>query len=156
NRRRQYRGNDLFNYEEKYPEDPTYEELGPNARVWRAYLDESTIFDADMVNESIDCVDVLLVFAGLFSAVVSTFVVQTSEYLQVDFTEVSASLLYEVALLQRAFIDGKTTSDHIPSSPDPATLMPQVSSLTISVNALWYASLVTSLSTALVAVLVKQ
>ncbi|KAK0466934.1 uncharacterized protein EV420DRAFT_1506250 [Desarmillaria tabescens] len=54
---------------EKYPEDVTYEETAPNARVWRTYEDESNSHDANMVEESRDNVDVLLVFAGLFSAV---------------------------------------------------------------------------------------
>ncbi len=46
----------------KYPEDVTYEEMGLNARVFRTHLDESAIFDANMIEESRDSVDVLLVF----------------------------------------------------------------------------------------------
>lgn len=57
-------GNDAHNYEEKYPEDAIYEEVSSNARVWRTYEDESRIHDANMVEESRDNVDVLLVFVS--------------------------------------------------------------------------------------------
>ncbi len=60
-------GNDAYNYEEKYPEDAIYEETTSNARVWRTYEDESRIHDANMVEESRDNVDVLLVFVSLHS-----------------------------------------------------------------------------------------
>lgn len=55
-----------FDFEEKYPEDPIYEELGPNARVWRANLDECEVFDNDMVTEARDGLDLLLVFVSIF------------------------------------------------------------------------------------------
>ncbi len=61
-------GNDAYNYEEKYPEDARYEETTSNARVWRTYEDESRIHDANMVEESRDSVDVLLVFVSLVVA----------------------------------------------------------------------------------------
>ncbi len=81
-------------------------------------MDESTNHDVRMVGESRDSVDVLLVFvsvellspflslttfqAGLFSAVVSAFVSQTYQSLQADYAQVSASLLFEMVLIQRA------------------------------------------------------
>ena len=39
--------------------------MGPNARVWRVYQDEAEVFDADMVGEARDSLDVLLVFVSL-------------------------------------------------------------------------------------------
>ncbi|KAG7443307.1 uncharacterized protein BT62DRAFT_935245 [Guyanagaster necrorhizus] len=50
--------------------------------------------------------DVLTVFAGLFSAVVTTFVAQTSQSLQVDYGQVTASLLFELTDIQRAAVNG--------------------------------------------------
>ena len=67
-------GNDAYNYEEKYPEDPIYAETAPNARVWRVHEDESRIHDANMVEESRDNVDVLLVFVSPFVACSINFV----------------------------------------------------------------------------------
>ncbi|KAK0228891.1 hypothetical protein IW262DRAFT_1535677, partial [Armillaria fumosa] len=148
-------GNDAFDYEAKYPEDAIYEETAPNARVFRTYNDESQISDADMVEESRDTVDVLLVFAGLFSAVVTTFIVQTSQNLQVSYSQMSALLLFELVSVQRAIargvpVDQVATSAMVPSTPfTPATIDSWV-------NGLWFTSLSLSLTTALGAVLVKQ
>ncbi|KAK0440909.1 uncharacterized protein EV420DRAFT_1216760, partial [Desarmillaria tabescens] len=142
-------------YEQKYSEDVRGEEMGPFARIWRTYLDECAIFDAEMVEDWRDGLDVLLIFAGLFSAVVSTFVVQTSQNLQIDYSEVSAVLLFEIVAVQRAMANG-TSVDLVPhSNLTPYTpFHPQT--LDSWVNGLWFASLSLSLSTALVAALAKQ
>ncbi|KAK0498763.1 hypothetical protein EDD18DRAFT_1070521, partial [Armillaria luteobubalina] len=143
------------NYEEKYPEDHLYEETAPNARVWRTYVDESTDYDARMVGESRDSVDVLLVFADLFSAVVTTLAPQTSQSLQADYNQVSTALLFEIVLIQRAVANGSSV-DSVPVSPlNPYTMFTPATT-DLWVNGLWFMSLFLSLSTALVAVLVKQ
>ncbi|KAK0493139.1 hypothetical protein EDD18DRAFT_431297 [Armillaria luteobubalina] len=129
-------GNDPFNYEEKYPEDKIYAEAAPNARVWRTYVDESKIHDARMVGESRDSVDVLLVFAGLFSAI-------------------SASLLFEMVLIQGAIANGSSLDNVPASSLNPYTKFTPATT-DVWVNGLWFTSLSLSLATALVAVLVKQ
>ncbi|KAJ4490103.1 hypothetical protein J3R30DRAFT_3399534 [Lentinula aciculospora] len=36
-------------YEQKFPEDPMFEETAENARVWQTYLEESAIFDENMI-----------------------------------------------------------------------------------------------------------
>ncbi|KAK0431922.1 hypothetical protein EV421DRAFT_132981 [Armillaria borealis] len=151
----QTRGHDPSDYEQKYSEDARGEEMGLFARIWRIYLDECAIFDAEMVEDWRDGLDVLLIFAGLFSAVVSTFVVQTSQNLQIDYSEVSASLLFELVSVQRAMANGASV-DLVPRS----SLTPYTSfhpkTLDSWVNGLWFASLSISLSTALVAALAKQ
>ncbi|KAK0492189.1 hypothetical protein EDD18DRAFT_1012510, partial [Armillaria luteobubalina] len=48
----------------------------------------------------------LTVSKAAFSAVVMTFVAQSSQSLQVDYVATSASLLYESVLVQRAFASG--------------------------------------------------
>ncbi len=50
------------NYEERLPEDPYCQEVAPNARVWRTYEEEAAAFDAVMVGQSRDGLDVMLVF----------------------------------------------------------------------------------------------
>ena len=55
-----------FDFEEKYPDDPINEEMRPNARVWRAFLDECEVFDTDMVTEARDGLDLHLVFVCTF------------------------------------------------------------------------------------------
>ncbi|KAK0193725.1 hypothetical protein F5146DRAFT_396157 [Armillaria mellea] len=117
--------------------------------------DESRIHDINMVEESRDNVDVLPVFAGLFSAVVTTFVAQTSQSLQPGYATMSASLLYEPNLIRRAIANGSPVNT-VSSSP----LNPNIASVPaptdIWVKGLWFTSLFLSSTTALVAVLVKQ
>ncbi|KAF9019938.1 hypothetical protein BDZ89DRAFT_897316, partial [Hymenopellis radicata] len=137
-------------YEQKYAEDAPYEEMNPNARVWRTYLDECSAYDAGMVDTWRDGLDVLLVFAGLFSAVVSAFVVQTSQRLSVDYTKVTANLLLQVL----AHDDGDTAYNGTSYFDIDSDFRPNV--LDSWVNGLWFVSLTLSLTTAAAAVLTKQ
>ncbi|KAK0235842.1 hypothetical protein EDD85DRAFT_1024229 [Armillaria nabsnona] len=110
-----------------------------------------------MVEESRDNVDVLLDFAGLFSAVVTTFVGQTSQSLQPDYAAMSASLLYESVLVERAIVNGYPwPANTISSSPLHPSIAFVPTTTDVWVNGLWFTSLFLSLTTALVAVLVKQ
>ncbi|SJL16720.1 uncharacterized protein ARMOST_20249 [Armillaria ostoyae] len=148
-------GNDPFDYEQRFPEDKQYEELGPLARVWRTYLEECGAFDIEMLEGWRDGLDVLLVFAGLFSAVVTTFVVQTSQNLQVDYSQVTATLLFELIDVQRAAANGSLVNDVPRSDLTPfSDFHPTISDSLV--NGLWFTSLSFSLATALFAVLTKQ
>ncbi|KAJ7343018.1 hypothetical protein DFH08DRAFT_703573, partial [Mycena albidolilacea] len=139
-------------YRAKYAEDPPYRELEPDARVWHVYNDESGIFDNDMVVESSDNLDILLVFASFLSFfVLTTFVAQTSQALSPDNTAVSNSILAELVALQRAQANG-TSFESIPHADTSFT----VALSDIWVNGLWFTSLMFSLTTALLAVLAKQ
>ncbi|PBK80948.1 hypothetical protein ARMGADRAFT_948884, partial [Armillaria gallica] len=148
-------GNDSFDYEQRFPEDKRNEELGPFARVWRTYLEECIRFDAEMAEGWRDGLDVLLVFAGLFSAVVTTFVVQTSQNLQVDYGQVMATLLFELIDVQRAAANGSFVNDVPHSDLTPFSNFHPTTSDSL-VNGLWFTSLSFSLATALFAVLTKQ
>ncbi|PBK69507.1 hypothetical protein ARMSODRAFT_867620, partial [Armillaria solidipes] len=142
-------------YEQRFPEDKRYEELGPFARVWRTYLEECGTFDIEMLEGWRDGLDVLLVFAGLFSAVVTTFVVQTSQGLQVDYGQVTATLLFELIDVQRAAANGTLVNNVPRSDLTPfSDFRPTISDSLI--NGLWFTSLSFSLATALFAVLTKQ
>ncbi|KAJ3829300.1 hypothetical protein F5880DRAFT_1607728 [Lentinula raphanica] len=142
-------------YEQRFPEDPVFEETGPNARVWRTYLVESAAFDENMVGEARDGLDAMLVFAGLFSAVVTSFLVQTSQNLQLNSADVTASLLSELVAVQHAAASGGNISAVPPSilvfgsdfHPD---------AVDVWINGLWLISLALALVIALTAVLVKQ
>ncbi|KAK0477219.1 hypothetical protein EDD18DRAFT_1264479, partial [Armillaria luteobubalina] len=152
---RPLKGNDPLNYEEKYPEDAYCQEMGSNARVFRTLVDERAKHDTNMVEEARDGVDVLLVFAGLFSAVVTTFVAQTSQSLQADYTEMSANLLFEMINIQRAIASGASLDTVAPSPLNPNIAF-IASTTSVWVNGLWFTSLALSLTTALVSVLIKQ
>ncbi|PBK79527.1 hypothetical protein ARMGADRAFT_882422, partial [Armillaria gallica] len=136
-------------YKARYPPDPYGQEMSDKARIWPIYLEEAADFDANMLAEWRDTIDVLLVFAGIFSAVLTTFVVQTLQNMQPDYNQTSALLLFE--LLKTITLNGSQSS--LPSSPT-TTFSPSPSDQWI--NSLWFVSLMLSLITALVAILVKQ
>ncbi|KAF8906413.1 hypothetical protein CPB85DRAFT_1172824, partial [Mucidula mucida] len=100
-----------------------------------------------------DALDVLLVFAGLFSAVVSTFICQTFQTLQVDPNEVTSSLILELLSVQRTIDEhGPGSSTSVPRSD----ISFHPSQTATWVNALWYISLTLSLAMALITALTKQ
>ncbi|KAF5393119.1 hypothetical protein D9757_001096 [Collybiopsis confluens] len=133
-------------YEQRFPEDPTFRETGPNARVWRTYLAESAVFDDNMIGEARDGLDSMLVFAGLFSAVVTSFLIEASQNLQADYTQLSATLLYELV---------SNSGGSSLSPPNPASeFVPGARDVWI--NGLWAISLTFSLVVALASVLIKQ
>ncbi|KAK0486812.1 hypothetical protein EDD18DRAFT_1035781, partial [Armillaria luteobubalina] len=135
--------------------DPPFEEAGPTARVWQAYVDESLIHDAEMVANERDKVNILLVFAGLFSAIVSAFIAQSSSNLQPDYDKLSAYLLFDLVNIQRALANG-TSLDGINTSGTDPTGPFTPKALDSCVNGLWFASLTLSLATALFAVLANE
>ncbi|KAK0227472.1 hypothetical protein EDD85DRAFT_776770, partial [Armillaria nabsnona] len=137
-------------YKARYPPDPYGQEMSDNARIWPIYNEEAADFDANMLAEWRDTIDMLLVFAGLFSAVLTTFVVQTSQSMQPNYNQVSTFLLFEI--LKATASNGSQIS--IPSSPTALNFSPSCSDEWL--NSLWFVSLTLSLITALVAVLVKQ
>ncbi|KAH8799514.1 hypothetical protein DL96DRAFT_868247 [Flagelloscypha sp. PMI_526] len=147
-------GGKTYNYEEKYPEDAPGDELGADARVFKVYNDEAEKYDADMIRGFRDSFDGLLVFASLFSAVVTTILMETLQAFPTDQSRIANYLLYETTLLLRAN-GNSTTINSIPLSPygpDSVT----IGRNDIWINALFITSLVLSLTTALLSVLAKQ
>ncbi|KAL1755117.1 hypothetical protein FB107DRAFT_214210, partial [Schizophyllum commune] len=141
-------------YERIYEEEDYGEELGPNAPFWRVFLEESEVYDKELVEGWRDSLDVLLVFAGLFSAVLITLLVQSSLALQPDYAYISASLMIELIAVQRAWARGSAVDDVPPSGVTLESVT--ATSLDYWCNGLWYTSLALSLSVALLAVLVKE
>ncbi|KAF9026231.1 hypothetical protein BDZ89DRAFT_41990 [Hymenopellis radicata] len=147
---------DPFDYEHKYPPDAKYKEMADRSRVFKTYMDESTKFDFDMVENWRDGLDMLLVFAALFSGVVTTFVVQTSQSLRVDYAQVTATLMLRLIHVQVAISEGASALvAELGHHTDPSDSF-QAKSVDLWVNGLWFTSLVLSLTTTLVAVLTKQ
>ncbi|KAJ7586335.1 hypothetical protein C8J56DRAFT_1051710 [Mycena floridula] len=148
-----YSGNRTYNYEEKYAPDPMGHQVKPNACVWKVYLDESESYDEDILRSFRDTIDALLVFAALFSGVVTTLLVQTSQAFQPNYAQITTLLLIEqIQLLQAA---GNTSViNAVPSLLDGKQAAGTTTDIWI--NALFIASLSLSLATALLSVLIKQ
>ncbi|KAK0226808.1 hypothetical protein EDD85DRAFT_741942, partial [Armillaria nabsnona] len=136
-----------------YPPSPPFEEAGPTSSVWRAYLHESIIDDSDMLRNQRGELNILLVFAGLFSAVVSNFITTSSSDIQPDYQRMSAVLLFDQINIQRGLANGTSLDDIITSGTDPtAPFTPNPHA--VMINGLWFTSLTLSLVTAFFAMLV--
>jgi len=142
-------GTNWGDYNQIYPEDAYMEEMSEEARVWRVYNDEADRVDSEMVEVWKSTLNTLLIFAGLFSAVIATFVTQTTQSLQPDYAETAAALLTELVTIQRlAAVGGNITT--APKSPLNYTSTFTPDSQQVWLNGLWLISLGLTLSTALV------
>ncbi|ESK83073.1 hypothetical protein Moror_16929, partial [Moniliophthora roreri MCA 2997] len=99
-----------------------------------------------MVQNWRDDIDTLLVFAGLFSAVVTAFAIESYQWLDVDPADTTVVLLTQMIALQ--FNGSQTLSPEVPQfEPDASA---------IRINCFWFLSLVFSLISSLFALLCKQ
>ncbi|KZV90725.1 hypothetical protein EXIGLDRAFT_616544, partial [Exidia glandulosa HHB12029] len=119
------------------------QELADNARVWKVYRDEAIQHDDGLLKGWNNTIDILLTFAGLFSAAVTAFVVESYQFLQ------PAGLDLGMALYALATND--TTS-----LLNLATAASRPSSTARWINGLWFTSLFFALAAAFLCILVKQ
>ncbi|KAG8816807.1 hypothetical protein FRC18_000811 [Serendipita sp. 400] len=107
--------------------------------VWSYYNVRSQQLHADLISEVNSTAEVLLVFAGLLSAVVSAFISQTYPMLQPDTADTLVSILQELRK---------------PGSvPDKPFVVPIYA---VRVNCFLFAGLFISMNVALLSILVKQ
>ncbi|KAJ3479224.1 hypothetical protein NLI96_g9213 [Meripilus lineatus] len=101
-------------------------------------------------------VDTILVFSGLFSAVIITLVIEAGRLLQRDQAEATTMILLQISQQLSSFsvtgtpllLNSTSTPASLPSfAPDSSSIW---------VNALWFAALTLSLITASLGMLVKQ
>ncbi|KAJ7199784.1 hypothetical protein GGX14DRAFT_661171, partial [Mycena pura] len=122
-----------------------------NAPIWKLYMEVAQNFDkylADLFNNDLDS---LLIFAGLFSAILSAFLLEIRKGLQEDLQNITNNLLTANNLLLTALIHQQNSS--ISPFPSIATFVPRLS--TRWINGLWFTSLVFSLVSALGASVAK-
>ncbi|THG97669.1 hypothetical protein EW026_g4367 [Hermanssonia centrifuga] len=115
------------------------------------YIGESDASEMKVLNDDIDA---LLIFAGLFSAVLTAFVVPSYLLLQPDNSQLSVQILDRIsAQLARFEILPPFINSTASDSASPAF---QVSTSARWMNCLWFLSLILSLSSALFGILAKQ
>ncbi|THG96094.1 hypothetical protein EW026_g5668 [Hermanssonia centrifuga] len=122
---------------------------------WSSVEDYAWRYDDQAMKVFSDDIDTLLVFAGLFSAVLTAFVVPAFGMLQQDNVQVSADFLARISAKLDSF---QITPPFINST---ASHDPSPSSFTVStsarwINILWFLSLLFSLASALFGILAKQ
>ncbi|EEB91436.1 hypothetical protein MPER_10201, partial [Moniliophthora perniciosa FA553] len=98
-----------------------------------------------MVKNWKEDIDTLLVFAGLFSAVVTAFVIESYQWLSEDPADTTVALLIQISAQLNA-------SQNI--SPERPSFEADISS--IRINCFWFLSLIFSLTSALFGLLCKQ
>ncbi|KAM5530932.1 hypothetical protein V8D89_005037 [Ganoderma adspersum] len=123
-----------------------------NNDAWASCVKALRDYDEHMVKGWKEDVDSLLVFAGLFSAVLTAFNIESYKLLQEDPTETSAALLAQISA-QLAAGSGAASSA-LPSSTGSSSFRPDTRS--VRINILWFSSLVLSLVSASIGILTKQ
>ncbi|KAI0729093.1 hypothetical protein BC629DRAFT_1302806, partial [Irpex lacteus] len=143
------------NIEASKPEPEVRYVLSGQPTGWAAMGKEVREFDEEKIRNSKEDIDTLLVFAGLFSAVLSAFVVAAYPSLQPDRMD---TVVYTLQVIAAQTAGYHLIGNAITSSPAPLPPLPafKPASNDIRVNILWFASLVISLITASFAMLVKQ
>lgn len=129
------------------------EEMAPNARIWKKYVKESDDADKELVDVWNKTLDVILIFAALFSGISTAFVLESSKDLKPDYTQSSAQTLLLVSQSLSAIASGSPINDSTATSGTPAF---KPSSSAVVVNALLFMSLSLSVAVSLIAILAKE
>ncbi|KAF8258499.1 hypothetical protein EI94DRAFT_1815210 [Lactarius quietus] len=127
--------------------------------MWSLHLGEAKSHDEARINSLKDDMDSVLIFAGLFSAALTSFLIDSVSNLQVD--PAQQMVYYQqqnVALLAQI---SEQMSSIVPLVPIPSALPPPYPAFSpkpsdVRVNVYWFMSLVFSLFAALLATLVQQ
>ncbi|KAG8804369.1 hypothetical protein FRC17_005979, partial [Serendipita sp. 399] len=77
-------------------EDKIDWDIHEETTIWGHYIERGRHYDADFVRDTESTVDSLLIFAGLFSAVVSAFISQTFPLLKADTADTLDSILQQL------------------------------------------------------------
>lgn len=125
----------------------------PSGKIWSVYVSEAEKEDKALAESWKGDMEGLLIFAGLFSACVTTFIVEGYKYLLQDPNNTTNMLLMQISTQLAAMSNASllNTSELIVRQP---TFRPSTSALRF--NAFWFLSLAFSLSCALSATLVQQ
>ncbi|CAE6439664.1 unnamed protein product [Rhizoctonia solani] len=130
------------------------DELGRNGRFWTMYVKDTNEWDAELVDKWNKSLDVILVFAALFSAISTAFLIETSKKLQEDPTDVSAQTLIVISQTLLTLVNNTSSESAVPTPMNNAPFSP--SRMVVLVNTLWYMSLSVSVGASFLAMLAKD
>ncbi|KAK7024459.1 hypothetical protein VNI00_016310 [Paramarasmius palmivorus] len=126
---------------EKGKEPLQGERKAASERSWERLQAEVKKYDDGLVVGYKEDIDTLLVFAGLFSAVVTAFLIESYQWLSEDTTVIILTQISQQ-------LDGtQTPSQSVPFKPEASS---------IRINCFWFLSLIFSLTSALFGLLCKQ
>ncbi|KAH9996413.1 hypothetical protein BJV74DRAFT_769116, partial [Russula compacta] len=127
--------------------------------LWTLYGKEAKSHDEARIQTLKDDMDGVLIFAGLFSAALTSFIIDSKQNLSVNPADQTAYYLQQtVAMLSQISnqISSIAPEVVIPSTPPPPFPTFNPSASDVRVNAFWFMALIFSLSAALLATLVQQ
>ncbi|RDX45949.1 hypothetical protein OH76DRAFT_917327 [Lentinus brumalis] len=102
-------------------------------------------------------IDALLTYAGLFSAVLTAFNVESYQLLKPDSTDETTAILLQIsAQLGSLSVASPFINSTLPSYERAAISSPGTPRYAVWLNALWFSSLICSLASASVGIMVKQ
>ncbi|KAG8773558.1 hypothetical protein FRC12_002466 [Ceratobasidium sp. 428] len=127
------------------------EELAPNAAIWEMYVEEAREQDKELVDGKNRNLDQMLLFATLFSAILTAFIIESKNLLEQDSADLTVTLLLAIAQSQQRM--EQNAPQTLPSMERPPFSVPITARW---INGLWYTSLALSLSAALIALLAKE
>ncbi|KAN0127125.1 hypothetical protein V8E53_015063 [Lactarius tabidus] len=123
----------------------------PSRQMWTLSLSQFEKYDQEITDRWKSDTDGVLVFTGLFSATVATFVVESYGLLSVDSGGQTVTLLAQMSQQLVAISNGTVLPTPPPLSNSPANLPAAV-----RINVLWVLSLAISITCALLATLIQQ
>ncbi|KAJ6590115.1 hypothetical protein DFH09DRAFT_1027357 [Mycena vulgaris] len=120
-----------------------------STKLWSVYVGEAEKYDKGLVESWRGDMAVMLIFAGLFSASLTAFLVESYRTLTPDSGDITVILLNQISQQLAAAANGNnfTVPVHPPFKPRATSLV---------CNALWFISLGLSLMCALTATLLEQ
>ncbi|KAJ7659613.1 hypothetical protein DFH06DRAFT_401009 [Mycena polygramma] len=118
-------------------------------KLWAVYISEAEKYDKSLVESWKSDMEGMLIFAGLFSASLTAFLIESYKTLSPDSGDQTVKLLAQISQQLASGSNGTA----FPISPAP-TFTP--SSTSLICNALWFISLGLSLTCALIATLLEQ
>ncbi|KAK6995934.1 hypothetical protein R3P38DRAFT_3222874 [Favolaschia claudopus] len=119
-------------------------------KIWKVYVEEAEKYDTALVESWKSDMEGVLIFAGLFSAILTAFLIESYKALTPDSGDEMKAVLIQILSVQLSGITNRTSVD----LPTPEPFVAPTSSLVC--NLLWFISLGLSLSSALIATLVEQ
>ncbi|KAJ7766490.1 hypothetical protein DFH07DRAFT_343479 [Mycena maculata] len=119
------------------------------AKIWSVYISEAETYDKALVESWRGDMDGMLIFAGLFSASLTAFIVESYKTLSPDSGNTTVVLLDQISKQLAASASGEAFQ--VPAAP-----VFNVPATSLICNALWFISLQLSLACALIATLVEQ
>ncbi|KAF8177501.1 hypothetical protein K438DRAFT_1769964 [Mycena galopus ATCC 62051] len=119
------------------------------AKLWAVYISEAERYDKSLVESWKSDMEGMLIFAGLFSAILTAFIIESYQLLSPDSGEQTVQLLAHISQQLAAGSNGTISPVVSPPSFTPSTT-------SLVCNTLWFISLGLSLTCALIATLLEQ